>query len=78
VYKAIVHGLQGYWQANGFEQPPQTEVLQWESETFDLYHALSESLSNGTCKNQVCPILGWEGNSDIAGLGVRLRHYLVI
>jgi hypothetical protein len=71
VYNATVHGLQGYWKVNHTEQPSQSQVFQWASQAPDLYVAISAPLRNETCKRVVCPTLGWEGNPDIAGLGVR-------
>jgi hypothetical protein len=71
VYKAIVRSLQGYSKANHTELPSQSQVFKWASESPDLYVAISAPLRNETCKRAVCRALGWEGNPDIAGLGVR-------
>jgi hypothetical protein len=71
-YQALSHGLQGYWLAHGFEPPPQSQLLQWGSHTFDSPDGLEYLFSSGACKGELCPLIGWEGSSDIAGQGVRL------
>jgi hypothetical protein len=71
IYPAILHALRGYLQANGFEQPNQSQVLRWESETHFISIALQDTfMLDGACKKEICPLLGWEGNADIAGRGV--------
>jgi hypothetical protein len=72
VYQTISHGLQDYWRAHGFEPPSQAQLWQWASETSTVSDALQVLLVGGNCKKEICPLLGWEGNSDIAGRGVRL------
>lgn len=76
VYRAIFHGLQGYFRSHGYDNPPKDQVIKWDENMLLVRSALSYAFYNsGICKMDVCPLLGWEGNSDIAGRGVWLWYF---
>jgi hypothetical protein len=78
VYQAILHSLHDHLREHGFEDPPKDQISKWEQETEGIATALSFAFNGyGTCKMELCPLLGWEGNSDIAGQGVSSSRFAV-
>jgi hypothetical protein len=68
IYLALMNGLHGFLQRKKFSEPPADEMVRWLGETRLLQTALEQQFS--TCRDDLCPLLGWEGNSDVAGRGV--------
>jgi hypothetical protein len=53
-------------------QPNITEITAWrETQDFGI-NIVYYGFRN--CLSEVCPFLGWEGNSDVAGLGVSCSY----
>jgi hypothetical protein len=76
VYNAILHALHGYLQTYGYDDPPEDEVIKWQTEMKLVEEALLTLVYyDKACKLDVCPLLGWEGNSDIAGRGVSSSRF---
>lgn len=75
IARAVLSGLQGYLSSHGISQPPLRQVYLWTTDTKIVEKALTRSLYyEGGCKDKICPVMGWEGNSDITGRGVRLSN----
>jgi len=69
---SLLSGLEYYLQANQLVQTPDEEVWQWL-----LDHRVRERISHiasWQCKNFLCPYVEWEGNADIAGIGVGIEN----
>jgi hypothetical protein len=68
---AVLDGLQGYLHSKGNYQPSLDQVYQWTTKSRLVESALESLLYyEHRCKDKICPIMGWEGNSDITGRGV--------
>lgn len=68
IYSAVRDGLQDYLQANNLSQPSEGELFVWLQGTRTVQNALEINFPE--CRNELCPLWGFEGNSDIAGRGV--------
>jgi hypothetical protein len=79
IAQAVLDGLQDYLRSNGNYQPTLDQVYQWTSRSRLVTYALETMLyEKKLCKNKICPIMGWEGNSDITGRGVCLSMHVEI
>jgi hypothetical protein len=67
-------GLSGWLESQNFSRPTDMDILQWitkdvRNATWDLGETMDE-FAYGSCRYEVCPRIGWQGNSDLAGRGV--------
>ncbi|KAH3981887.1 hypothetical protein HBH98_066640 [Parastagonospora nodorum] len=74
IYSAVRDGLQDHLQKNNLSQPPEGELFVWLQGTRTVQNALEINFTE--CRNELCPLWGFEGNSDIAGRGM-LATYLI-
>jgi hypothetical protein len=70
----LLDGLQDFLKTNHLAQPNMTEITAWkESPDVELYVL---DYTRRECGSEVCPLLGWEGNPDVAGLGISFSYSL--
>lgn len=69
-------GLLDHFKTNNMSGPDDSEVMGWIlSKSQEQQSGVWKDMNSFTynrCKNDVCPKLGWKGNSDLAGRGVRI------
>jgi hypothetical protein len=72
LYDTILVALHDYFQTSGEIQPPRNEVQVWLKLTSILDGGLEKVFyDDERCHDEICPLLGWQGSSDITGIGVR-------
>jgi hypothetical protein len=67
-YQYPLNGLQDYLKTYHLAQPNMTEIAAWRETKHVEGHVTMDA--EYYCKSEVCPLLGWEGNLDVVGLGV--------
>jgi hypothetical protein len=79
--ETLADALSDYLAENQLADPLPGELMIWftynmENQNATLGISMLE-FAIGTCLEQLCPILGWQGNSDVAGRGVRVQSHYV-
>jgi hypothetical protein len=66
-----VNGLENYWESSNATRPKRGELLDWVAKDQNVLpiEAMG-SFAVANCANEPYPVLGWQGNSDLAGRGV--------
>ncbi|KAF1828370.1 hypothetical protein BDW02DRAFT_466171, partial [Decorospora gaudefroyi] len=64
------NGLELYLQENKVERPSYEDVYQWLLDDWAIEPYVKLWVEK-SCRSSLCPYLDWQGNSDIAGVGVR-------
>jgi hypothetical protein len=73
LYDTILVALHDYFLTSGEIQPPRNEIQVWLKLTSILDGGLEKVFyDDERCHDEICPLLGWQGSSDITGIGVRL------
>jgi hypothetical protein len=73
IYEYIIESLDGYLQHNSIQKPPMTdEFWTWTQRDSKLDQTAAE-YAYGTCVQTLCRAVGWKGNPDMVGIGVRLN-----
>jgi hypothetical protein len=68
IYNAVLGAFES------FGTPPRDEVIAWARGTSSFKDTLSKVFyTSGDCRNEICPLEGWRGDPDIAGVGVQLQ-----
>jgi hypothetical protein len=70
----LLNGLQEYLKTSHLAQPNMTEIAEWRERPDVEYRA--RFVAEDNCPSEICPLLGCEGNSDVAGLGVSFSYWL--
>lgn len=73
--KFLQDGLSDYYSARNESIPNDYEIIAWilsqdevgEKQIWDHM----DTFAYDQCSHEVCPRIGWKGNSDLAGRGVR-------
>ncbi len=75
----LLNGLAPYLKNNSMPDPPLYELAHWYESLRGTNHSarFNSTLSaemvgwmEGHCAETLCPLLGWQGNPDVAGRGV--------
>lgn len=89
-FNATIHvlkrGLEQYYQNNNASQPSDFDLLIWASNstirpvtnttTRDEVFNYTSGFASNECRYDFCPLLGWEGNPDLAGRGMIACYFL--
>jgi hypothetical protein len=71
----LLNALQNYIDAKGLAQLNTTELAALRK-TPDVVKPCVSHYARVACASEICPLMGWEGNSDIAGLGVSILCFV--
>ena len=72
IYEYIIEGLDGYLQHNSIQKPPMTDEFWAWARRGGLDQTAAE-YAYETCVQTLCRAVGWKGNPDMVGIGVRLN-----
>lgn len=73
-FDLLISGLHNSLRNNGLDAPPFNETMIWrrgDSTVNDTVLWFAETV----CGEEFCRLQGFEGNSDIAGIGVLINQY---
>jgi hypothetical protein len=70
-YTLLDDALRQYWKDKDVNRPEMGEMMRWFMEDGYLSLDFMWNFTLTNCKELFCAELGWQGNSDLAGLGVR-------